>query len=125
MKAPVVQTRAVEVELPAADRVVGKSADRLTRLVKEHATIAAEIKALEDRKSSLRTDIEMILSKAKFQPGSALVVASRYKVSLVQTTTGRLDKTALVEEGVSLRVIEKCTRFTTSTYPRIEDLQKD
>lgn len=121
--APTVVTRNVEVEVPqATDLISAKSLDRLRKLVIDRAKLATQLAVLEARKSELTTDIQIILDKARVKPGSALLVADRYKVSYVASSHSRLSKDRLLEEGVSAKTIADCTIVTPSQYVRIDDL---
>ena len=123
-KPPVVVTREVAIEIPEASKALRANlAARLKELVTERQRVHAAFKTAEARVKELSLDIQVVLDKAKLQPGAALIV-DHWKVALVKSTYARLDKMKLLEAGVTPKTLERCTVSTESIFVRVDDLQK-
>jgi len=81
----------------------------------EKKALEAEIKVLDDTMKSL-----LVTTGQK-----SLLVAERYKVTLVEQSQSRLSRQKLVELGVSEKILKKATTTSTNYYPKVTDLEAE
>lgn len=88
---------------------LAKSAKKLTTMVLQRTALSEKIKALEEQKKEIDSQILPMLYRAECKR----VLVEGHPVVVVESNRSILEKTLLIEEGVDPELIKRCTR----TYP--------
>lgn len=109
-----------------AARLTGKGApkpvvitsERLDGLLEERMMVAAKLAQLDAKKKELDRDILALTLRKSGAPNGA-VDTGKFTVRITNAQSTFTDPTELLKLGVKASVIEKATRHTPYSYPRI------
>lgn len=91
---------------------------KVDTLLDERLEVAAKIDQLTAKKKALDA---AILTECVKRSGrkDGIIETDEYTVTAVNATNSHIDKKALLDAGVRVTIIEKATKVTPYTYPRI------
>lgn len=91
---------------------------RLDTLLDDRLEIAAKIDQLTAKRKAIDADILEIAVKKSGRPDGA-IETDTFVIKAVQSSSSHIDKGALLKLGVKPSIIEKATKHTQYSFPRI------